>query len=247
MAEKDVAKVEAEFFDRFVADRGEFNPFSDRGWQTLTTRFSQWLGSSPPVDLLDVGCGTGNSRRIYIDRCRSYTGIDLSPMMIEMARRRFPESQWRVANATELPFADSSFDVVAFSAVLHHIPDYSPALREGLRVLRPGGLAFSFDPNLRHPAMAIFRWPKSPMYSPNGVSPNERPLLPGDLWGQFSRAGFVDLHQRCQGDIPYHYVAPKLLNACLSLYNAGDWLMTRIGLDRLIGTLVLTSGRKPPV
>jgi ubiquinone/menaquinone biosynthesis C-methylase UbiE len=245
VAQSDTSKVEAEFFDRFVTDRGEFNPFADRGWRTLARRFSQQLGDTPPVDLLDVGCGTGNSRQIYIERCRGYTGIDLSPRMIEVARERFPGSQWQVADATSLPFADSSFDVVAFSAVLHHIPDYSVALREGFRVLRPGGLAFAFDPNLMHPAMALFRWPKSPMYSCRGVSPNERPLLPRQLRAEFAGAGFVELWQRCQGDIPYHYVAPKLLNACLSLYNAADRLLSRLALDRIFGVLVLTSGRKP--
>src|SRR5205085_1793037 len=163
---------------------------------------------------------------------------------VAAARARFPESEWLTADARALPFAANCFDVVAFSSVLHHIPDFPAALREALRVLRPGGRAFAFDPNLLHPAMALFRHPRSPLYSLQGVSPDERPLLPAVLRRAFRDAGFIDLRQRGQSDIPYRYVAPRLLNAALSLYNAGDWLWEHAGLGRWFGTFVVTCGRK---
>jgi SAM-dependent methyltransferase len=241
----DAARTEAAYFDRLVAARGEFNPFSDRGWRTLARRFAEWGNGPDPLDLLDVGCGTGESRSIYIEHCRRYTGVDLSGAAVAIAAKRFPRSKWLVADAARLPFPEARFDLVAFSSVLHHIPDFRPALAEAMRVLRPGGRVFAFDPNLLHPAMALFRWPKSPLYNPEGVSPNERPLLPRRLRGVFRSAGLVDVRQRCQGDIPYRAVAPKLLNACLSLHNGGDWLMARLGLDRVFGVFTLTWGRKP--
>src|SRR5262249_54960875 len=154
VANSEASKTEAAFFDSLVSEEGEFNPFAERGWQTLGRRFAEWCDRPRPIDLLDVGCGTGQSRRIYIEHCRSYTGVDLSEGAIALARRKFPESEWMVADATKLPFPDASFDVVAFSSVLHHIPDYQPAVTEALRVLRPGGQGFAFDPNLLHPAMA---------------------------------------------------------------------------------------------
>lgn len=241
----DTSTTEAAFFDSFVAERGQFNPFADRGWETLGNRFNEWIDRQKPFDLLDVGCGTGQSRRIYIKHCRKYVGVDLSPGAIEVAKRLYPDSEFHVGDATRLPFADASFDVVAFSSVLHHIPDYGLAVKEAMRVLRPGGQVFAFDPNLLHPAMALIRWPKSPLYNPKGVSPNERPLLPSRLERAFREAGFVNRVQRCQADIPYQYVAPKLINACLGIYNAADWLMARLQLDRIFGTFVLTGGRKP--
>ncbi|HEX3358895.1 MAG TPA: class I SAM-dependent methyltransferase [Tepidisphaeraceae bacterium] len=241
----DASKAEAAYFDGLIAEQGEFNHFTPRGWRTLARRFAQWIDIPRPFDVLDIGCGTGQSREIYIPHCRSFTGVDLSESAIAMARRKFPESQWYVANATALPFPEASFDVVAFSSVLHHIPDFRSALHEAMRILRPGGQVFAFDPNLLHPAMALFRWPKSPFYSSNGVSPNESPLMPGRLRRDFQQAGFVDLHQRAQADLPYRSVAPKLLNACLSLYNSGDWLMARTHLDRFFGSFILTAARKP--
>ena len=101
------------------------------------------------------------------------------------ARAAHPADRWLVADATALPFAVGSFDVVAFSSVLHHVPDFPAALREAVRVLRPGGRAFAFDPNALNPAMALLRVPESPFYSASGVSPNERPLLPSMLRRSF--------------------------------------------------------------
>ena len=150
-----------------------------------------------------------------------------------------------VADAGRLPFPDGSFDVVAFSSVLHHIPDFTPAVREAYRVLRPGGRAFAFDPNVLNPAMALFRHPHSPLYSPVGVSPNERPLPPGRLRRVFREAGFAAVGQRGQSDLPYRAVAPKLLNATLPLYNIADRVLERVGLGRVFGSFVVTYGTKP--
>jgi len=52
-------------------------------------------------------------------------------------------------------------------------------------------------------------------------------------------AGYVGI------DIPYRQVVPRLINACLSLFNAADWVFQRIGLGRWFGTFILTVGRKP--
>jgi SAM-dependent methyltransferase len=228
-----------------VRERGEFDPFAPRGWQTITRRFADMVSAGGLSRLLDIGCGTGQSLQIYEGRSAGYVGIDLSFEALLAARRKFPTMWWCQADACRLPFVDSSFEAVAFSSVLHHIPDFQPALLEARRVLTPGGRVFAFDPNLLHPAMALLRWPKSPFYLSEGVSPNEAPLLPAVLRRAFGAAGFVQIRQRCQSDIPYRRVAPRLINACLALYNVVDRIFERIGLGRWFGTFVLTVGRKP--
>ncbi len=112
-------------------------------------------------------------------------------------------------------------------------------------MLRPGGWAFAFDPNLLHPAMLLFRHPRSPLYNPEGVSPDEQPLLPSVLRDDFRSAGFTAIGQRCQSDLPYRAVAPKGMDRLLPLYNRADWLWEKIGLGRWFGTFVVTWGRKP--
>ncbi len=238
-------KNEQEFFDSQVLDHGSFNPFEDRGWKTLERRFQECLGEIKAGSLLDIGCGTGESRKIYIDHIEDYTGIDLSSASIKFAEERFPDSNWSVANACELPYENDSFDVVAFSSVLHHIDDFETALKQAYRVLKPGGIVFAFDPNLFHPAMALFRCPQSPCYIQSGVSPNERPLRPIQLKEAFRNSGFKEIRQRCQSDLPYRSVAPKLINACLSMYNIADRIWEVSGLGRWFGTFVISSGQKP--
>jgi SAM-dependent methyltransferase len=238
------AAAEAQYFDDLVATEGDFNPFVDSGWDILRQRFIEFVAPKRALDVLDIGCGTGESRKLYIDHASSYTGIDLSDQALRVARRKFPNDNWRACDARQLPFEDGSFDIVAYSSVLHHIPDFPLALREGLRVLRPGGHAFAFDPNLLHPAMALFRHPKSPLYTMQGVSPNEAPLLPARLRSAFATAGFIDVKQSGQSDLAYRQVAPRFLNACLRAYNLADHWFERIGLGRWFGTFVITSGRK---
>lgn len=240
-----ISEVEGRYFDRLVRERGEFDPFAPRGWRTIATRFDEMVPARSLSRLLDIGCGTGQSRQVYADRTAGYVGIDLSLEALAVARGKLSAGEWCQADACRLPFADSTFDAVAFSSVLHHMPDFRPALSEALRVLTPGGRVFAFDPNLLHPAMALLRWPKSPFYLSEGVSPNEAPLLPVTLRRAFDAAGFVEIRQRCQSDIPYRQVAPRLINACLSLYNAADWVFERIGLGRWFGTFILTAARKP--
>jgi SAM-dependent methyltransferase len=235
---------ERAFFDRYVADHGDFNPFAPRGWLTLSRRFREMAAPRPTDRLLDIGCGTGHSQAVYDGSVGGYVGVDLSPASIAAARAAFPRDEWLVADACDLPFAKESFDVVAFSSVLHHIPDFPAAVREAYRVLRAGGVVFAFDPNLLHPAMALFRHPASPAYIPDGVSPNERPLMPPVLATAFRRAGFGHVRQRGQSDIPYRAVAPRRLNAALSAYNLADWVWERSGLGLVFGTFVLTCGRK---
>jgi SAM-dependent methyltransferase len=195
------------------------------------------------VRLLDVGCGTGRSRQIYAPAVARYAGVDVSLRSLRLAHAR-SAGWWLQADALRLPFAARAFDVVAFSSVLHHLPDRTMALAEAHRVLRPGGSVFAFDPNLRHPAMLLFRHPRSPLYRAEGVSPDERPLLPGELDADFRRAGFTAIGQRCQSDIPYRTVAPRGLARLLPLYNRADWLWEHAGLGRWLGTFVVTWARK---
>ena len=195
--------------------------------------------------MLDVGCGTGQSQRIYRDRAGLYVGVDLSLGALRLAQGRFDATGWMQADALRLPFAEGSFDVVAFSSVLHHIGDRGAALAEARRVLKPGGWVFAFDPNLLHPAMLLFRHPSSPLYSAEGVSPDEQPLLPKVLRQDFAANGFTAIGQRAQSDIPYRKVAPKGLDALLAAYNKADWAWEKIGLGRWFGTFVVTWGKKP--
>lgn len=92
--------------------------------------------------MLEVGVGTGLTIPLYAAGA-DLTGIDISPAMLEVARKRATEvgrsADLRVMDAQALDFPDNSFDAVFFTLCLCTIPDPALAIQEGLRVCRPGG------------------------------------------------------------------------------------------------------------
>ncbi|WDD91787.1 methyltransferase domain-containing protein [Burkholderia sp. FERM BP-3421] len=93
--------------------------------------------------VLDVACGPGLVANAFAEHAAHVTGLDLTPDMIEEARRRQPATldnlDWRVGDIRALPFADASFSVVLTRYTFHHFLDPQAALREMMRVCRPGG------------------------------------------------------------------------------------------------------------
>ena len=114
-------------------------------------------GRWPYRTALEVGCGTGffilNLMLAGVIDTAPSTGhvTDVSPGMVEAARRNAESLGFqvagRVADAERLPFDDATFELVVGHAVLHHIPDVEQALREVIRVLKPGGrFVFAGEP-----------------------------------------------------------------------------------------------------
>lgn len=96
---------------------------------------------SPGARLLDVGCGTGRWLRRYIELGFSPVGLDATLGMLRIACSHQTRVPLTVGLAQSLPFSDSVFDCVSDITVVQHIPYdlQSTALREMVRVLRPGG------------------------------------------------------------------------------------------------------------
>lgn len=93
------------------------------------------VAEAHPTRVLDVGCGDGRIPALYTSP--EVVVVDSSPDAVERAAARGLDAQ--LADAQELPFEDSSFDVVTCSHALYHVPDVGRALAEFVRVLRPGG------------------------------------------------------------------------------------------------------------
>jgi ubiquinone/menaquinone biosynthesis C-methylase UbiE len=129
--------------------------FDERCIDYARDRFAAAAGTEgwPYGRALEIGCGTG----FFLLNLKQ-AGVlyeahvsDLSPGMVAAAVRNGTalglDVEGRVGDAESIPYDDETFDLVVGHAVLHHIPDVELALREVLRVLKPGGrFVFAGEP-----------------------------------------------------------------------------------------------------
>jgi ubiquinone/menaquinone biosynthesis C-methylase UbiE len=109
--------------------------------------------------LADIGCGLGHWSRLlysYLRQPAKLTGVDREPRWVaeapQLFRRAYPQVAPELvsfvqADADKLPLPDNGFDVVTCQTLLMHLAQPLPALREMLRILRPGGLLICAEPN----------------------------------------------------------------------------------------------------
>jgi ubiquinone/menaquinone biosynthesis C-methylase UbiE len=129
-------------------------------------------GTPPPgtrLAVLDVGCGAGTQCQFWVDRGHDYMGIDINAPLVRLARERAQESgrqaaRFEVSSATQLPFADASFDVCLMPELLEHIADWETCLKEAVRVLRPGGVVYVSTSNRLCPKQQEFNLPAYSWY-----------------------------------------------------------------------------------
>ncbi|MHB8485225.1 MAG: class I SAM-dependent methyltransferase [Candidatus Acidiferrales bacterium] len=93
--------------------------------------------------LLDLGCGDGTYSIAAFQRGARVTGVDISDVMLDSARRRAAACgasvEWRQASAESLPYDSGTFDIVLAVTILCFVRDPLQVVREVKRLLRPGG------------------------------------------------------------------------------------------------------------
>jgi ubiquinone/menaquinone biosynthesis C-methylase UbiE len=127
-------RIAADYADRFGDDLK--NGSGDRA--VLDVALASARGSGP---VLDLGCGPGQIAAIAIAAGMQAIGIDISPNMLAVARRRVPLGMFLRADARALPLTAASCRAAAAFYLLHHLPSaaLSSVLAELHRVLEPGG------------------------------------------------------------------------------------------------------------
>lgn len=148
-------------------------------------------GLTPDGELLEVGGGGGAMAEAILRQHpgASLTVTDVDQAMVDSAHRRlaaFPNARVLQADATNLPFADESFDVVATFLMMHHVIHWREAIGELVRVLRPGGGLVGYDLAPTRLADVIHRVDRSPYRLVDGI----------EFVHALSAAGLVDVRLR---------------------------------------------------
>ena len=123
-----------------------------RRWRRIVV---EAVGAVPGQRVLDLAAGTGTSSEPYADAGIDVVACDFSVGMLKVGKRRRPDINFIAGDATNLPFADNSFDASTISFGLRNVMDPKKALREMLRVTKPGGRLVVAE--FSHPAVPAFR------------------------------------------------------------------------------------------
>lgn len=241
-------QIESDFFDAFESKYGDYDVLGEMAYRRLLNRFEKQIQPKAEERCVDLGCGTGAfTRRLNVFHLQ-LTGVDISSKCISLAKQKASGETYNVGDLMNLNFENASTDIIIYSGVLHHIPQRTErlrALQEGLRILKPDGRLFVYDPNKASPSMWLYRSPQSPFYSQAGKTENEVLLSRQDLLVELKCAGFTNIDVQGLSGTTFRFVESKAARAILPLYNMYEILMMLSPFQRRLGTFLVSSASKP--
>jgi ubiquinone/menaquinone biosynthesis C-methylase UbiE len=227
----------AEVYDEF------FVPALFRQWGKVVADAAA-TGSGERV--LDVACGTGVLACAAAERVGAggaVVGLDPNEEMLAVARRKSAAVEWRNGRAESLPFPDASFDRVVSQFGLMFFEDRPAALREMMRVLRPGGrLALAVCDALDHsPGYAVLAELLHRLFGHQVADAFRAPFALGDPKQLLSLCAAAGIHNaqvaRSDGTVRF-----KSIEALVSTERACVWTLGGLLDDSQFDRLLEASG-----
>ena len=134
----------ARILDQFTRQAVPFSQSPSVSNQKALEFIVNSASAGPEDTVLDVACGPGLLVCTFAQVVRHATGIDLTPAMLEQARKTQQEQgltniTWNQGDVTKLPYPDAHFSIVSCRFVFHHLEDPLVVLREMARVSKSGG------------------------------------------------------------------------------------------------------------
>ena len=140
--ERIVTKVFQDVFDKYDLMNDLMSLGIHRLWKK---NFIYWLNPQKNTTLIDVGSGTGDIAKLYLNKI-NYRGsvycIDENKGMLDLNKKKFKKNakvKWFCNNAEKLPFKNNYFDYYTISFGIRNVSNLNNALKEAYRVLKPGG------------------------------------------------------------------------------------------------------------
>ncbi len=129
-----------------------------RKYEGVTSTLHSIVQDMDPSRILEVGCGTGHWLYELQAVDRQIYGLDLSPGMLQEARKKNPGFYLACGQAWQLPFPDSSFKLVYCVNAFHHFAQPRLFIEEARRLLSPGGMLaiIGLDPSTRRDRWYIY-------------------------------------------------------------------------------------------
>lgn len=191
-AKGQVSRSAAEVYEEFFLP-AIFQPWAER--------MAEAVRVGPGDRVLDVACGTGVAARAIADRVRpggSVVGLDVNDGMLTVARCKAPAVEWVEGRAEALPFDAERFDAVVSQFGIMFFDDRRRAVREMVRVLRPGGrlAVAAWDALDRTPGYAAMVALLQRLFGDEAAESLRAPYSLGDpdnFLDLFEREGLADL------------------------------------------------------
>jgi demethylmenaquinone methyltransferase/2-methoxy-6-polyprenyl-1,4-benzoquinol methylase len=133
---RDVAAMFDDVAERYDVTNDVLSLGQDRRWRRAVVTA---VDARPGDRVLDLAAGTGTSTVPFVFEGALAVPCDFSVGMLRVGKRARPRLPFVAGDATRLPFADATFDVVTISFGLRNVVDYRLGLQEMHRVTRPGG------------------------------------------------------------------------------------------------------------
>jgi len=155
-------KKAADFYDGYHAKsarKGSDDPVVRRTYQ-ICREFMRSFDPPKGCKFLDLSCGIGQ----FLEAARDHDptlqlhGLDHSQVAVEQSRARVPEAEIRRGDAMKTPYKAKSFDAISCMGSLEHYPDSGRGVAEIARMLKDGGKALIYVPNLFFLGYILLVW-----------------------------------------------------------------------------------------
>jgi len=188
--------------------------------------------------ILEIGCGTGLfTEKVFNATHACITAIDISEELLEHAREKMPDIEFKQEDAMNLTFPDNNFEGVFGSSIIHHL-DMEKAIKEIYRVLKPGGSIVFAEPNMLNPQIFVERnvaFVKKWL----GVSPDETAIIRWSMARMLKENGFKNVRV-----FPYDFLHPHTPVFMIGLVNFIGRTVEKIPLFKEIAGSVIIYGKK---